>query len=137
MILLDTGYFIALFRPEDELHERAVGWSLRLSEPLLVTESVLLECVNSFSRPKDRPAAHALIEHVRSEAGCELVHASPDLFEADVRLHHERPDMEWSLTDCISFVLMNERGIGRALAYDHHFDQAGFEALLRKAPPNS
>jgi predicted nucleic acid-binding protein len=137
MILLDTGYFIALFRPEDELHERAVAWSLHLNEALLVTEYVLLECVNSFSRPKDRPAAHALIEHVRSEAGCELVHASPELFEAGLRLHRERPDMEWSLTDCISFALMSERGIRSALAYDHHFDQAGFEALLRKNPPNS
>jgi predicted nucleic acid-binding protein len=137
MILLDTGYFIALFRPEDELHERAAAWSLHLNEALLVTEYVLLECVNSFSRPKDRPAAHALMEHVQSDAGCELVHASPELFELGLRLHRERPDMEWSLTDCISFALMSERGIRRALAYDHHFDQAGFEALLRKDPATS
>jgi predicted nucleic acid-binding protein len=44
---------------------------------------------------------------------------------------------EWSLTDCISFVVMNERKIRRALAYDHHFEQAGFEPLLRKDPPAS
>lgn len=62
MILLDTGYFIALFRPEDQSHDRAAAWSLCLDEPLLVTEYILLECVNYLSRPKDRQAAHALIQ---------------------------------------------------------------------------
>jgi uncharacterized protein len=42
-----------------------------------------------------------------------------------------RPDKEWSLTDCISFVVMNERGIGDALTNDHHFEQAGFQILLK------
>jgi predicted nucleic acid-binding protein len=137
MILLDTGYFIALFTPDDDLYERAAAWSLQLNEPLVVTEYVLLECVNSFSMPKDRPSAHALIEHVRSDAACEVVQASPRLFEAGLRIHRGRPDKEWSLTDCISFALMGERSIQRALAYDHHFEQAGFEALLRKDPPPS
>jgi predicted nucleic acid-binding protein len=137
MILLDTGYFIALFTPDDDLYERAAAWSLHLNEPLLVTEYVLLECVNSFSLPKDRPSAHALIEHVRADPTCEVVPASHQFFEAGLRLHRERPDKEWSLTDCISFALMGERGIRRALAYDHHFEQAGFEALLRRDPPTS
>jgi len=137
MILLDTGYFIALFTPQDELHERAVAWSLHLNEPLLVTEYVLVECVNSFSKPKDRSAAHALVEHVRSDPLCEVIEASLDLFEAGLRLHRERLDKEWSLTDCVSFVLMKDRSIKRALAYDRHFEQAGFEALLRRLPPVS
>jgi uncharacterized protein len=135
MILLDTGYFIALFTPDDDLHARAAAWSLHLAEPLLVTEYILLECVNCFSRPQDRPSAHALIEHVRSDGVCEVVPASQELFEAGLRLHRDRPDKEWSLTDCISFELMAERGMNQALAYDHHFEQAGFEALLRRDPP--
>ena len=137
MILLDTGYFIALFTPDDDLHECAAAWSLHLSEPMLVTEYVLLECVNYFSMPKDRPSAHALIEHVRADPACEVVHASSKLFEEGLRLHRARPDKEWSLTDCISFALMREHGIQRALAYDHHFEQAGFDALLRIQPPAS
>src|SRR5438477_11760192 len=101
MIFLDTGYFVALFTPDDHLHERAIAWSLRLAEPQLVTEYVLWECVNTFSKPKDRASAHALIEHVHSDPHCEWVHASPDLFAAGIQLHRERPDKEWSLTDCI------------------------------------
>ena len=135
MIFLDTGYFVALFTPDDRLHDRATAWSLRLHEPMLVTEHILWECVNTFSRPKDRASAHALVGHVKSDPNCKLVHATPQLFAASLQLHRDRPDKEWSLTDCISFHVMRERGISRALAYDTHFEQAGFEALLRKDPP--
>jgi len=134
MILLDTGYFVALFSPDDDLHERAVAWSLQLDEPTLVTEYVLWECVNTFSKPKDRTSAHALIEHAQSDPTCEWVSATPELLHAGLRLHRDRPDKEWSLTDCVSFHLMRERGMTRALAYDIHFQQAGFEALLRFDP---
>jgi predicted nucleic acid-binding protein len=46
-------------------------------------------------------------------------------------LYDARPDKEWSLTDCISFVVMRDRGIEQALTGDEHFEQAGFAALLR------
>jgi predicted nucleic acid-binding protein len=135
MIFLDTGFFVALFSVDDSLHDRAEAWALRSDEPLLVTEYVLWECVNTFSKPKDRATAHALIEHVESDPACEVVRASADLFAAGLRLHRNRPDKEWSLTDCVSFHLMRERGLTRALAYDIHFEQAGFEAMLRRDPP--
>ena len=136
MIFLDTSYFLALFNPDDELHSRALAWSEHLvRERFVLTEYVLWECVNSFSRPGDRPSAHALVAHVRSTPSYDLVIAAPQLFEAGLQLHRNRPDKEWSLTDCISFQVMIERGITRAMAYDHHFEQAGFEALLRRDAP--
>ena len=135
MILLDTGYFVALFTPEDRLHDRAEAWTLRLNEPSLVTEYVLWECVNAFSKPKNRASAHELMAQVEADPNCEIIRASPELFAAGLRLHRDRPDKEWSLTDCISFHVMQERGLTRALAYDVHFEQAGFEALLRGDPP--
>ena len=49
-------------------------------------------------------------------------------------LHLERQDKEWSLTDCISFLVMQRRSIRQALAYDHHFAQAGFDSLLARDP---
>jgi predicted nucleic acid-binding protein len=48
-----------------------------------------------------------------------------------VDLYAERPDKGWSLTDCISFVVMRQQGITQALTGDHHFEQAGFTALLK------
>lgn len=135
MILLDIGYFLALFNPQDHLHSRTADWSKSVSDRLLVTEYMLWECVNAFSKPEHRPAAHASVNDVRSSAIYEVVPASSQLFEAGLRLHRERPDKERSLADCISFHVMRARGITKASAYDHHFEQAGFEAFLRRQPP--
>ncbi|HXG11123.1 MAG TPA: PIN domain-containing protein [Gemmataceae bacterium] len=134
MILIDTSYFVALLDPRDGLHAHAKAWAAHITEPLVVTEHVLWETINFASHPVNRPKVHALVAHVRAEKSYELIPASPDLFEAGLDLHARRPDTEWSLTDCISFVVMARRGITRALTYDHHFEQAGFEALLRRAP---
>jgi hypothetical protein len=134
MILIDTGYCLALLRPRDVLYPRAQAWALAVREPLVVTEYVLLEAVNSLSAPATRAKAPVLIARIRSDPNIEVIPASSELFEAGLQLHAQRPDKDWSLTDCISFVIMRRRGILRALAHDHHFEQAGFEALLRREP---
>ena len=135
MIQIDTSFLLALAQPQDALHARASAWAKVLTEPLLVTEYVLWETINSLSKPVDRPRAHLLVRHVRSTRNYQFVPASGELFDAGLRLHAERQDKEWSLTDCISFLVMQEQGITRALTHDHHFEQAGFEALLRRDPP--
>ena len=135
MPLIDTSYFIALLNPHDQLHARAKAWSVHVTQGLVVTEYVIWETINFFSKPINRAKAHTLLAHLRSMESYEIIAASSELFEAGLKLHAERPDKEWSLTDCISFVVMDERGISSALTYDHHFEQAGFEALLRCDPP--
>ncbi|MBI2805724.1 MAG: type II toxin-antitoxin system VapC family toxin [Planctomycetes bacterium] len=134
MILVDTGYVLALVNPGDSLHQRARAWAGAITEPLIVTEYVLWEIVNSLSLPVDRPKARAVVSSLRAASDCEVIPASGELFDAGLDLHARRPDKEWSLTDCISFVVMQRRGLTRALAHDHHFEQAGFEALLRRDP---
>ena len=54
-------------------------------------------------------------------------------FRVAVERYAERPDQTWSLTDCASFIVMEERGITDALAHDRDFEQAGFTALLRRS----
>ncbi len=66
MILIDTSYLVALLNPQDQLHSRALAWTNALSEMSLVTEYVLWETVNFFSKPVNRPKVHALVEHVRT-----------------------------------------------------------------------
>ena len=134
MIFADTGYFIAQIKPRDALHQRATAWANALHEPLLTTEFVLLEVADALSQPHDRAKLYALLSALRQGADCEIVLLSSALFAAGLQLHAARPDKEWSLTDCISFVVMREHNVTRALAYDHHFAQAGFEPLLRREP---
>ena len=106
MILVDTGFFLALAQPTDDLHARALAWAEHLSEDLLVTEYVLWEVINNLSRPNDRPRAYRIFELVSTGANFSILVASPELFAAGLKLHRERPDKHWSLTDCISFHLM-------------------------------
>ena len=135
MILVDTGYFLALAMPGDALHRRAVMWANAVLGPFLVTEYVLWETMNALSTPRDRAKGHLILSQIEaSPRSYELVHASRDLFLAGVNLHRERPDKHWSLTDCISFHIMNQKGILSALAFDQHFEQVGFQALLRRDP---
>ena len=60
-----------------------------------------------------------------------LLPSSRELFDRGLQLFSDRPDKEWSLTDCISFVVMGERSLTEALTSDHHFEQAGFTVLLK------
>ena len=72
-----------------------------------------------------------VIENLRSAEEIEVVPATADLFDRGFQYFTGRPDKDWSLTDCISFVVMHESGITEALTADHHFEQAGFVALLK------
>ena len=61
-----------------------------------------------------------------------IVYINEELFQRGWDFYEARIDKDWSLTDCLSFVVMQERGVNEALAHDHHFEQAGFRALLRE-----
>jgi predicted nucleic acid-binding protein len=120
--------------PWDVLHQQAPRWAALIKEPLVVTEDVLVETVNVLSRLSARRHVASLIGLMRASPRTEWLPASTLWFEAGLRRHAERPDQEWPLADCPSFVTMERRGIGRALTYDHQFEQAGFEALMRRKP---
>jgi hypothetical protein len=134
MIFVDTSFLLAVLNPRDALHSRAQAWAETITEPLLITEYVVWELVNGLSMPVDRPKVYSAVQEIQTAPEWEWIPASPSLFEAGMRLHRERGDKEWSLTDCISFLVMQQRHLRRALTYDHHFEQSSYEALLRRDP---
>jgi predicted nucleic acid-binding protein len=134
MIFVDTVYLLAVAKPRDEFHARALKWAASVSAPLLTTDYVLWEMVNCLSKAIDRPKAHALLSDIEELHDWEIVASSDALFRSGLEIHRQHADKEWSLTDCISFIVMRERAVQRALTHDHHFEQAGFEALLRRDP---
>ena len=69
----------------------------------------------------------SLVNHPRVK----IVAAETRLFQRGVELFEQRRDKDWSLTDCLSFVVMQDEGITQALTGDKHFEQAGFTALLK------
>jgi predicted nucleic acid-binding protein len=63
--------------------------------------------------------------------GTDFVPASGELFQRGLALFDKRPHKKWSLVDCISFVVMKQRRLTDALTTNHHFEQAGFQVLLK------
>jgi predicted nucleic acid-binding protein len=60
-----------------------------------------------------------------------IVEANRAIYDAGLNLYAQRPDKDWSLTDCISFVVMKRLRLTEALTADKHFEQAGFKVLLK------
>lgn len=60
-----------------------------------------------------------------------MVRLTNELYDAAFTLFKSRKDKDWGLVDCVSFIVMQNRGITDALTTDEHFQQAGFRALLR------
>ncbi|MEA5419188.1 PIN domain-containing protein [Spirulina sp. CCNP1310] len=133
-VFVDTGYWIALISPDDDMHDRAIQITDKiLSANFVTTELILTELLNAFSRRGEnlRQAAVDLIDSLLEDKMVEVIPQTTELFKNALELYSQRPDQAWSHTDCASFCLMQERNILEALAYDRHFEQAGFVALLR------
>lgn len=126
-IFIDTSYVLALANTADKYHERAYAASLLVQPPFVTTEAVLTEIGNAFSRIRWRALGFAIINDLRTDPNIETVPVDATLFDRAVELYGSRSDKEWGLTDCISFVVMQERGLTRVLTTDRHFAQAGFQ----------
>jgi hypothetical protein len=129
---VDTGYWLAWLNREDDLHARAHRYDARLPARLVTTEVVLFELGNAMARPPLRARAVTFLARIRANPRIVILPVDATLFQRAVALYAARPDQEWGLVDCASFVVMQDRGIVEALAYDQHFVQAGFRALLRE-----
>ncbi|MFT3879192.1 MAG: hypothetical protein QM703_05975 [Gemmatales bacterium] len=126
----DTYFFLALRNPKDTGHQLAASVLPSLKQVRLVTTSwVLTEIADALASPRNREGFGHLRKMLEQHRAI-IVPPTVELFETGIDLYLNRPDKEWSLTDCISFVVMKDRGITESLTADHHFEQAGFVALL-------
>jgi uncharacterized protein len=135
---LDTAYVEAGVNARDQWHAAAARWERYLAvqrRRLLTTEYVLVEIANGLAAPRHRSRAVDLIRRLIASPNVEIVPASADLFRAALELYENRPDKDWGLTDCASFVVMADRGLTDAFTIDDHFRQAGFRPLLLDDPP--
>lgn len=130
-VFADTFYYLALINPHDRAHDLAVAFTQDFDGALITSGYVLMELGDALAGRPDRSSFAAVLEKLRSDSRIQVVSPSDALFDAAADLYAHRPDKEWSLTDCTSFVIMGERGLSDALTGDHHFEQAGFRALLR------
>lgn len=134
-VFADAGYFIASLNNRDPLHERAktVATDLGLFNTV-TTQMVVAEVLNYVSRGGGhlRGLAVEMVRDLETRPDVEVVQQTDAQFRVAVERYAARPDQTWSLTDCASFLVMEDRNISEALAYDRDFEQAGFTALLRE-----
>jgi predicted nucleic acid-binding protein len=129
-VFADSFYFLALLNERDAAHERAVAASRTPGLVLVTTEFVLMELADALCKPQQRDEVSALWELIKTDPAFRLIPAGSELIERGRKLYRDRPDKEWPLTDCITFVVMEQEGLSEALTADRHFQQAGFTALL-------
>lgn len=131
-VFVDTAAWIALFNAADSLHARAQAVYSALVQrrvPLVTTEFVLLEVADALGAPHIRAKTIASLNTLRRGV-VRIVPLSDELREKGWTLYQQRLDKEWGLTDCTSFVVMQEEGIVEAFTSDHHFVQSGFTCLM-------
>ena len=129
-VFADTTYWIALIVKQDQYHERAQGWSLQITGRIVTTSAVLLETANALSRRAWRAAVVGLMDHLQQRADVSILPLSEEWWRRGLELYRSRDDKAWSLTDCVSFLVMQDGGLKDALTADEHFRQAGFRPVL-------
>lgn len=129
-VFADTSFYQALLNSRDRWHSAARALSRELRRPVITSEYVLCELGALMSRGTLRPLFLELVRELDAARQVEIVHASHNHFLAGKNVFADRSDKSWSLTDCISFVIMQEHNIVEALTTDHHFQLAGFRSLL-------
>lgn len=127
---IDAGYLIALNFPKDQNHRSAVAHWQQLPplRPQLVTTSFILDETVTFLNSRDHHAEAVQIgNQLQTSRTIDMIFVDEALFDAGWAYFQTHKDKRYSLTDCISFIVMQQRQIYSALSFDHHFAQAGFQ----------
>ena len=128
-VFADTFFYQALLDARDAAHGEALAQSkARLT--IVTTEFILLELGNACARAEDHADFLVLLAGMRASPRTRIIALDSLLLQSGLDLFAERADKNWSLTDCVSFVVMQNEGLTEALTGDNHFVQAGFKALL-------
>lgn len=133
-LFLDTGFLVALVVEDDQYHDRALELADQIEEEglhVVTTRVVVAEIGDALASPGYRERATEHIAALQRSPTVDIVPFTEELFRRGFELYRERQDKSWGITDCISFVVMRDRGLQEALTTDRDFEQAGFTALLR------
>jgi len=132
-VFIDTSYIVALCSSSDKYHKHATILADKLGTvktKFITTRAVIVEIGNTLSKERHRKNAIDIITFLEIDPDVNIVPFSDDLYHRAFQLYKKRSDKEWGITDCISFVVMEDYRLTEALTADKHFQQAGFKALL-------
>ena len=133
-VFADTLYWIATVRPNDSYRQAAKEARQAIGPCIIVTtDEVLDEFVTAFARsgPWLRRKAVRIAKELLDSPNVKVLSQSRESFLQAMDRFANRPDKEYSLTDCSSMNAMDAQGIQDVLTNDRHFQQEGFNVLIR------
>jgi predicted nucleic acid-binding protein len=135
-VFVDTVYWLATVKPGDS-YEVAAKEARQVVGPciMVTTDEVLCEFVTAFRKagPMFRKKAAETVRKIFDNPNVKVVVQSRESFLRALERFSNRPDKEYSLTDCSSMNVMDMEGITDVLTHDHHFQQEGYNVLIRPA----
>ncbi len=136
---MDTSFVIARFNKNDSYHDAATDLlpRVRAAKEIWLHDGIVIEVADGLSSQSSRGTAIDFIDRAYNTTNVHIVPVNRDLLNRTVELYRNRPDKDWGLTDCISFIVMQDEGLTEALTADRHFEQSGFQALLREKAEKS
>src|SRR5437870_3134120 len=114
-VFADAFFYIAVLNRFDAAHQRAMYLIGTGAVEVVTTTAVLLEVADAMTAPARRGACAEFLEDLPEQDGTTIRALSEGLWKRGIDLYRSRPDKEWSLTDCISFVVMADEGLTEAL----------------------
>lgn len=133
-VFLDTSGLIAVVNTDDQWHAAAETVWRELLAPaarLVTTSLVLIELGDGLSRIQHRQLAIQIYDSLHAAQRVEILQTTSDHEDRAWRLFRQTDDKEWGMTDCVSMIVMRDRDMTRVFSSDHHFEQAGFDVLLK------
>ena len=137
-VFADAHFYIAILSRRDNDRERAIrAFAEGQFTEVVTTVGILVEVADGMASTAHRATCACFLEKLRNPTVpihpiTTVISLKDELLDRAMALYAKREDKEWSLTDCISFVVMSDEGLTDVLTGDHHFEQAGFTALMRQ-----
>lgn len=129
-VFADAFFWVALLNRRDEYHGAVKRYASTFQGSMVSTQWVLAEVADAMASSLARQSIKPFFYELENSNGITILDATAELFQQGLELYDQRPDKGWSLTDCISFVVMKEHALNEALTGDHHFAQAGFHPVF-------
>ena len=92
----------------------------------MTTSFVFDEVVTFFNSRNRHDKAVEVGSRLLNSPSIQLIQVDDSLFRTGWEYFEQHSDKLYSLTDCISFVVMQQQKIQSALTFDRHFTQANF-----------
>lgn len=135
-VFVDTVALIALGNQRDDLHKQTREIQKQLAilpVQFITTNLIIAEFCNAFSSIKLRQVATEMVEGILKSQRWQYVHINEHLMQQSYVLYKGMTDKNWGLVDCSSIVIAQQMQIEEIFTADHHFEQAGFQILLKPA----